>query len=73
MSRLHAAAIRMVQHLTEERGAFPGVIVRLAQQPDKSWPHSLEFLKSGLLGVPAHNRALELARGPSVERTRSRM
>jgi hypothetical protein len=46
-TRLHAAAIRMVQHLTAERGAFPGVIVRLTQQPNESWLHSLEYLKSG--------------------------
>jgi len=46
-TRLHTAATRMVQHLTAERGAFPGVIVRLTQQPDESWLHSVEYLKSG--------------------------
>ena len=42
--RLHNAATRLVQHLTAERGTFPGIIVRLDMQPNQSWLHSVEFL-----------------------------
>jgi len=43
-TRLHSAATKLVQHVTAERGSFPGVIVRLAQQPDETWLQSVEFL-----------------------------
>ena len=37
-ARLHSAATKLVQHVTVERGSFPGVIVRLAQQPNNLAP-----------------------------------
>jgi len=44
--RVHRAATSVVQHLTAERGAFPGIIVRLNLRLDgKNWLHSVEFLK----------------------------
>jgi hypothetical protein len=33
-SRLHTAATQVAQHLTAERGKFPGIIVRLDMQPN---------------------------------------
>lgn len=42
--RLQRAATRLVQHVTAEQGAFPGVLIKLNVQPDETWLHSLEFL-----------------------------
>jgi hypothetical protein len=43
-ARLHTAATQVVQHLTAERGKFPGIIVRLDMQSNGTWLHSVEFL-----------------------------
>jgi len=45
--RLHRAATSLVQHVSAERGTFPGVRICVNEQPDGTWLHSVEFLDKG--------------------------
>ena len=42
--RVRKAATRLVQHLAPKQGSFPGVVVTLALQKDRSWRHNLRLL-----------------------------
>src|SRR5262245_61902377 len=42
--RVHHAATRLVRQMAPAAGAFPGVTIRLEQQGDGSWRHSLKVM-----------------------------
>jgi hypothetical protein len=42
--RVHKAATRLVRQMAPAAGAFPGVTIRLEQQSDGNWRHSLQVM-----------------------------
>jgi len=42
--RVHAAATRLVQHMAPAQGTFPGVALRLEQQKDGNWRHTMTLM-----------------------------
>jgi hypothetical protein len=42
--RVHAAATRLVRHMAPTEGTFPGIALRLEQQKDGSWRHTMTLM-----------------------------
>jgi hypothetical protein len=42
--RVHAAATRLVRHMTPAEGTFPGMALRLEQQQDGGWRHTMTLM-----------------------------
>jgi hypothetical protein len=42
--RVHAAATRLVRHMAPAEGTFPGIALRLEQQKDGSWHHTMTLM-----------------------------
>lgn len=42
--RVHTAATRLVQNMSQERGTFPGIAITLTMQKDGNWRHNMRLL-----------------------------